>query len=364
MDMKMEQKVLLHNIRLISRGFPIEFADGDAETLYDVLTEHQCLYLINCIKPESRVKFMPHRAVLVHNKASIKERYARCERIFRALDDSHITYAVYKGAVLSTAAYEEPFYRASSDIDLFVRKVDVQMVKSMFSSFGFVQGRVSHYGTIVPYSREELIFHSSKTHQLAPFIYKTDSSVCPYINIDINFNVMWGESDTPSDMDYILENVEESDIYGVKINKLSPVIDFIAVCLHHYKDANSLYLLYNGSLKLYLYSDIYYYLKNNAYQVTPDDLYRECEALHVTPFVYHCVYYAYTIFNDDILLPYLEILESSEGMYLLDKFGLNEKERKKWDSSLTDRLFSDLDFTKYLDENDIEKIKMNVNMMG
>ena len=362
----LNNETLIRNIRLISDGKPIKLSDNEADEFIDTLISHNCQYLIWRMKlPLNNMKVLLYNAMIARNKSVIRERYRICEVLFHALEDNHISYAVYKGAILSASAYGEPYYRKSFDIDLLVKKENADEAKQILKDIGFIQGRLKN-DDIVPYSRKELIFHSSMTHQTAPFIMQTSSKVCPLVNIDINFDVMWGESDTSVDVDYILGQTELIQIFDITVRKFVPVIDFIAVCLHHYKDANSVYQVYSGKLKLCLYVDIYYYLKNNFEKIPFGALAAVCEKLQVSKYIYYCLHHANLIFDDEIFTPYIRSLKTPDGEQLIDKYGLTEQERRAWNWEFDDRLL-DKDFhqkfTAQLRSDDIQKIQFNSNMM-
>jgi len=363
---RLNNETAIHNIRLISKGLPIELTAEETNDFLDILLAHNCHYMIWNVKlPSTNKKIMLYKSMIIRNKSVVQERYKFCTPFFDTLAERDIPYAVYKGAVLSVAAYDEPFYRQSGDIDVLVRKEDAEKIKKILNDIGFIQGRLKD-DIIVPYSRKELVFHLSMTHQTAPFIMQTSSDICPFVNLDMNFDVMWGESNISADMNYILSQTEIFTVGNISIKKLIPIIDFIAVCLHHYKDANSIYLLYNGSLKLSLYTDIYYYLKNNANKICPDELADICERLNISKYVYYCIYHAHLVFDDDILLPYIETLNTSDSNYLLDKFGLDEHERKTWNWDFFDRILNpdfQQKFAALLDNSDMQKIQLNSEIM-
>lgn len=362
----MKNEIIIRNIQSISKGQPINLPDEETDEFIDILLSHNCQYLIwKANLALNNKKAMLCNATLVRNKSIIKERYRLCEPLFNALEKNHIPYSIYKGAVLSDSAYGEPYYRKSFDIDLLLKKENIGEIKHILTGIGFIQGRIKD-DVIIPYSRQELVFHSSMTHQTAPFIMQTGSAVCPFVNIDVNFDIMWGESDRASDMDFILKQTEPVQIYDINVRKLLPVMDFVAVCLHHYKDANSVYQLYSGKLNLCLYMDIYFYLKNNLDKITPDSLAAVCERLHISKYIYYCIYHANLIFGDKILIPYTNVLRTRENEFILEKFGLNEQEQRTWNWDFIDRLL-DKDFHQkfaaMLGNEDIQKIQFNLKMM-
>ena len=228
---------------------------------------------------------------------------------------------------------------------------------------GFVQGKVED-GTIKKYNREELLYYKLYTHQLAPFEKKTESTLCPFVNIDVNFGILWGESDKTIDMDEYLLHTEKRMVFGVEVLGLSPVHEFIAMCLHHYKDMNSIYLLAERGLNLNGFFDIYYFLVN----VRPD-LDELCDVAgnyHVKEYVYYCVFFANEIFRHPYLVEYLDRLETPQALTMLESYGLCNAERNKWTIPFSERLL-DKDFKyrflKDLGDYEIQKISTNRHFM-
>ena len=222
----------------------------------EILYNHGCIYLLSKIKGKNKYTDRLKAENLL-NKICINERYKTCSAVFREFKENNISYAVIKGAVLSAAAYKNPFCRQSGDIDILINRRDIDKIKEIMLRNGFVQGKITENG-VEPFSRKEILFQTAMSHQTAPFVKKTNNKICPYINVDLNFDIMWGESETKADMEFVLQNTMETAILGVTFNKLSPEMEFISLCLHHYKDLNSIYLLYERGLTLSHFYDIYF----------------------------------------------------------------------------------------------------------
>lgn len=227
----------------------------------------------------------------------------------------------------------------------------------------FIQGRIIN-NNIVPLSRTEVIFQTLMSHQTAPYIKNTSNIICPFVNIDINTNIMWGESRFQSDTAYILSQTNYIEICNQKIKKLNAESEFISLCLHHYKDLNSIYLLTVRGIKLYLFCDIYYYLKNNF--LNKQLLKSLVQLLNVDKYIYYCLYYVNLIFNDELISDYLDLFAYAEDETVLNSFGLDDSERKSWQIGFYERLFHENIgnyIYKFLTSQDIEKIKINRNYM-
>ena len=324
-----------------------------------LLYEHNCFYLLSKIGGQN--EYAQKLAIEIQlNQVCVRERYAVCKPVLETLERQGIPYAVIKGAVLSKAAYGDAYIRKSGDIDLLVRRADIDAVTQTMRQNGFIQGRVTD-GGIVPFTRSELVFQTSLSHQAAPFIKQGNNPLCPYINVDVNVDILWGESNRRADMDFVLSHTESAEVCGVTVQKLTPAMEFAALCLHHYKDMNSIYLLADEGMKLGSLCDIYFYIKNTR----PDsgELKVVCDRLDVAEYIYYCIYYANEIFADDELRKYLAALGNEKTEDILNTFGLDAQEKKPWQGSLQERLFRD-DFREcfmgLLDAKDINKIQTNI----
>ena len=286
--------------------------------------------------------------------------YQYCKGLFADL--ANTDYAVIKGAVLSQRIYSNPAIRKSSDIDILISPNQIDHVKAILEKHGFEQGKVRN-GKLIPYTRKELIYYAAFTHQSASFSKLTEDPLCPVINIDINTDIFWGESSQKADMDDYLSHTEEAEVFGIKVKRLTTIYDFIALCLHHYKDLNSLYLLWKRGISLSTFCDIYYYLTNVP--IDPHELKHICGRLNVTEYVYYCIHQANIVFDGGFKV-YINILHSKTAEALLKRIGLSEKQYKYLNKCTADYLF-DEHFRGILEESfteeDMVQIKVNESFL-
>ena len=105
-------------------------------------------------------------------------------------------------------------------------------------------------------------------------------------------------------------------------------------------------------------------MKNNRLNL--QRLKEACRHLQAEDFVYYCVYYCNEIFNDGLLAPCLEALKTETSERNLNAFGLDKAERKPWNISFAQRLFSGClkqYFEKVLSPEDLQKIEINSELM-
>jgi hypothetical protein len=329
-------------------------------SISEVLYKHKCYDLVIRLTNSSYCEKAYIR--YLKNKSRVACYFKECQPI---LSQNEIPYVIVKGTILSQIAYTEPYIRNSNDIDILVAPNNTTAFNRLLKDNGFVQGTICN-GEITPVSREKRVYQTFYSHQLLPFIKKTEIASCPLINIDVNTNIFWGESTYKVNMEDLLSNRINISVEGIEVYKLDPISEFIVLCLHHFKDMNSIYLLSQGSLKLRLFIDIYRYIQSQHTVLPINELLKKCERWNALPYVYYCLYQTAYLFPSRILNRYSNALKNSSGDYLLNKFGLADNERKEWQTPLENRLFSSdflPNFYKMLNDDDIKKINLNIKMM-
>lgn len=279
-----------------------------------------------------------------------KIRYRECADIFKSLES--IEYAVIKGEPLSLAAYGEFGKRSSGDIDILISKKNIMNLEKILINNGF------RMNTTI--SRKDRIFYLSQSHQLMPYVKLT-----PLLNIviDINFDILWGGyQGTPIDMDLFLQNTIAIDIFGCSVKTLDPVKLFVQLCLHHYKELNSIFLLsVHNFYRKESFFDVYQLIKNNFTFKNILTIFDYCNQLQIVPYIYFIIYYTQLLFPCDIINAFSESFRTSTGVALLEHYGLTEN-RKKWYINFEKRMHTESlapYLLKNLDKDELEKIELN-----
>lgn len=341
---------IIEGMRCIVKGIPSTY------DITDFLQKHNCNYLL------SKNKQTPNfpECDWVINSMSAVEGFKALTPFFEKTD---IKYVITKGAYLSKRIYNNPNIRFSSDIDILISRKDCEKIVLELNNLDFVQGYING-DEIHSFSRESKLFYASMTHQLPPFVKRISNLIPKYINVDVNTNILWGESMLQINMEEFLDYSQCSQLFGLGFNTLIPEAEFIAMCLHHYKDFNSIYLLFTRGMRLDHFCDIFYYIKN----VKMDRclLFSLVERYNIGEYIYYCLHYTNIIFDDVDLKCYLDMFEVYKNKSLIDSFGLCDDERKEWETPFFDRLFlKDFQnwFSKKLTEKDFKKINYNMLYM-
>lgn len=283
-------------------------------------------------------------------------RYKTCQGIFENL--AEIPYAVIKGEPLSMLAYGSYGKRSSTDIDILLPKSYLDQVKGILHDCGFQS---------TERSRVDRITLLNYSHQIAPWIKGT--RFYGSVMIDLNFDIFWGEYDgTRIDLNYFLKDTEYMDIYSCKVKTLCLYKQLIVLCLHDYKDLNSIFLIARQNrIDKRMFADIYNLIQNNREEIDILDFRKMCENLHIKHFVYYVLYYTKQIFSSEFIERLTRYLEDDEGNKLLNCYGLNERERKVWKYDFGTRINSECLFDLIrsdLDEADYRKLELNKQIFG
>lgn len=275
----------------------------------------------------------------------------RYDELMKVLFEFKGNYAIVKGNILSLYAYDKPFERISSDIDILINITDIKELTKILEKNGFVSNVTSRESKIISY-----IY----SHQIPSYSKKVNGLS---VEIDINYSLVWGEADFNIDINNFLSDCTTIGVFNHPIKTLTKLKSMIQLMLHHYKDMNSIYLLATRkSIKYDMFKDVYYLWKNNQNDISLDKLYAISSEYEIIPYVFYILYYTNQIYKDDELENYVNAFRTPEGEALLNCYGLCDKERKEWKYDFQTRLETDnlYDLIKDdLTEKDKEKIKIN-----
>lgn len=266
---------------------------------------------------------------------------------------ANIPYAVVKGELLSIDAYGSPGCRGFGDVDILISRKNLADIERVLTSLGF-KTRLN--------DRHDRLFLLTYAHQLMEYTKCYDNKM--EIEIDLNFDILWGEHTEKSiDMDEFLSDTVEKNIYGIQVKTLPPMKTFFQLALHHYKDMNSIFLLATKkSINYNMFKDFFCFFKRNLNEIPLSETYKISKKYKIEKYIYYILYYTSLIYEDDMLNLYKNHFYCYEGECLIDFYGLNTKERKKWKVDFFTRLNSNDLYSLIKDElseDDIKKININ-----
>ena len=163
-------------------------------------------------------------------------------------------------------------------------------------------------------------------------------------------------------MESFLSDTINVNIFNNLVKTLKPEKLFIQLCLHHYKELNSIFLLFDHNFyRNSSFLDVYLLIEKNFSLNDVENIYSYCQQLKITPYIYFVVYYTNRLFENEVLKVLVERLKCQEGIDLLEHFGL-DGERRKWCVDFKKRMsMESLDeyLAKSLTKNDLKKINTN-----
>lgn len=269
----------------------------------------------------------------------------------------NIPYALVKGEALSIQAYNKPGLRQLGDIDILISRRNVKELEHLLIENGFL---------CLSSGRENRIFSITESHQLSPYYKKIPLQK---MFVDINFDIYWGEyTGKRIDIDLFLSDIIDMNIYGYCLKVLPPLKGFIYLLLHHYKDMNSIFhLVRHNTIRRDMFKDVFFYLKNNLNFITLDNFIAICKEMKIEPYAYYILYYTYCIYNEPWLFKFIESVKCSQGLDLLDSYGLCDQERKTWKINFWERLDNKNLYELIKNDltcEDISKIEKNKKIFG
>ena len=259
---------------------------------------------------------------------------------FERLNELQIMYAVIKGDALSLQVYNQVGIRTYSDVDILICRGDVSIVINILKKLGFS----SRFEENILNKKNRVL--TTLSHQIMPYVKEYRGVT---VEIDINLDLFWGEyRGKRINVVPILQRTCKKSIYESVVNVLSIQDAFIELCLHHYKDLNSLdHLLKRNPYKKKRFEDVYWMIKNNSV-FTPSYVRRIANKYGVVPYIYYVLKSTSYVIMDNYLDPFLQTLWDPEGERLLEYYDLANP--KKWGISFYERLEND-NLKEYIEEN-------------
>ena len=258
-------------------------------------------------------------------------------------------YVIIKGEVLSVQAYGKPGRRHLGDVDVLVQKENIGKLTALLIENGFETNVLT---------REQEIITKAFSHQVTPY-RKLVSGIA--VNIDINYDFFWGEWDKarPSIGD-ILRRRQYLTLYDQFVPVLTIEDAFIQLCLHHYKDMNSLFhLAYVSPITSEKFQDIYYFWLNNRNCLSVEYISNWSKKYQIGLYIDYILSQTAYIMKDKSIAAWGKKFYQGYN-YLLNYYGLDSKRRKKWDIPLDVRINNPTlpeYIRKSLSPEELEKLK-------
>ena len=298
------------------------------------------------------------------NKILNYNRISSCSKIFETLEKLRIPYAVIKGAYLDKMAYKNIGLRYSYDIDFLIEKKNYNKVHRLMLESGFVAGEWNAIeNKIDEATRESVIYNLMYTHQAVPYVkIEKFSGYEQDISVDLNFSISWGEDKQGFSLTtQLLDDTQIIEYENVKYRVLNPEAFLIQICMHSYRDMNTLFLIKTGKFQLRLLCDVFYFIFFNVEKLNAEKFINICKQHNYEKYIYYVLYYTTEVFDNFFWIDYVMKCIKPKDVSFLDTYGISSGEIKKWPIDFRDRVMScDLfnTLTAYLTEDDIKKMNI------
>ena len=160
--------------------------------------------------------------------------------------------------------------------------------------------------------------------------------------------------------------VRKADYEGITYNVLEPAAFLFQICLHSYRDMNSVLLQKREKYKLARLCDVYYYIINKEEPVDVLSFVELVKHYSYEKPIYYMLYYASEFFGpNEWMNTAAEAIEPDDKKFL-NEFGLSEGEKKVWPIDFRERVLSEKLYEKIeflIDENDRQKMSSIENNM-
>lgn len=328
----MEFNRVVDCIRMIEYGDLSSITELELEYLATILNDHGCYYLLSKIRDVSYE--------IIKNGDVVEYSLKVLGPVFKELENKKVPYAFLKGPLLSFLAYNNVDLRRFRDFDILVDSSCLGTLENILYKNGFKSGSIVK-GRFVEATRMKKLFYATNTHQVMPYVLETGNSILPFIEIDVNKSILWGEAKQQININQLIGSSCQNYVLNeTKCVSFDIILFFISLCLHHYKDMNSPYILFTKNrISLRRICDVFYYIKNNQTNMSAIDLVNTCNKLNVAKYVYYMIYSCNLVFNANFLDEYLLSLYSDTYEDLIDTFGLKNNEIYKWNISFYERIF-------------------------
>jgi Uncharacterised nucleotidyltransferase len=151
---------------------------------------------------------------MVRQKEQVSQKVDELPELLCALNAREIPTILIKGSQLATMVYPKPSHRAMCDLDLLVRRSDLQAAEEALIAFGYVT------------SRTEEIDKAATAKRHIPTLRKADSAIA----VELHWTL--AEPRRPIDVDGLWERSTAVSLGGQPARTLSPEDALLCCCLH------------------------------------------------------------------------------------------------------------------------------------
>lgn len=272
-------------------------------------------------------------------------------QITKLFAERDISYAVLKGPILAHDIYDSLDKRTYNDLDILVKKSDINVVSNILEEQGYIQGDWDNEKEeIIPAPREMLLTFNLLMHEIYDFKKMIDQCL---VSIDLHkeLHVPYRKNGQPVfNVDAFLNsscwpNLENIKFYGEQISTLKWNYFLLQLCLHAYIDEVSPfnYIKTNGG-NLRAYCDIRELILSKRSSINFYQFIDLVEEIKVNEPIYYILANLFEIYDDmeEILASVLFRLRPN-NLAFMNEFGYSMEvlgeQRGRYSKPFMERIF-------------------------
>lgn len=233
--------------------------------------------------------------------------------ISKNFDKNNIEYVFLKGSILNNTLFKYGS-RVSNDIDILIKKEDIEKVTNLLNNLEFIQGKYDYKNKkIIEFSQEEINNSILTRGETASFVKKSENPAIETIDVDINFSIDWNPNNEEIVNYFIKERIKIIKNDNIQIFSLNYNHYFIELCIHFFKDSSLIDILKKRKvLDLYKFVDIYYFIRKYFNKINVNNLYEEISRYNLEKYIYFSLSYITEVFPDCITQKIKFLLEKTK----------------------------------------------------
>jgi hypothetical protein len=265
--------------------------------------------------------------------------FQELRNVMRVMEAKNIICVPVKGGQLIPDIYHDPCLRTMRDLDCLIKSSDIESVRSVMDSLGYVEGEYDPVTESIRKStRERAIFYTIGMHQLMPFKKVGASDFAKILEFDFAFMLDYETEPTVVDLMISRSNKRATGEY---LN-LRPADFFLHQCCNIYKDASSsLAVLLGSDLNLMKFCDVrefFLQIMDRSQIIEAIRSAKEHRLEKPVYFALHCLKLIYQDAYEESLMNSLDLKNHD----FVDKFGAKELGYEvTWKKDFWQRLFAD-----------------------
>lgn len=180
------------------------------------------------------------------------EKLKQLDKILSKLKLENIDAVPLKGAYSIDNIYKNRYIRFTNDLDLLIRKKDIERIDQLLISNGYVQADYDFKNNIILIpDKTKKMLHKTKMYNLMPYIKLNDDVPNKTVVFDLSFALDFSLYVEP--VNEMLDMAIEAD---TKLT-LRPEHFLMHMCCHHYREAsNTAWIMLGEDLHLIKFCDV------------------------------------------------------------------------------------------------------------